>query len=105
MKGSRARPAGARRVQRHRDREERSGRARLEVTVPATDAELIRALAGRLRAGGNEAAAVRTALASLAVTSRARNGKELLAFFRASPLVGEELRFDRDRSLGRDSAL
>ncbi len=105
MKGTRARPAGARRVQRHRDRAERSGRTRLEVTVPGTDAELIRALAGRLRAGGKEAAAVRTALAPLVVTSRARNGKELLAFFRASPLIGEDLRFDRDRSPGRDSTL
>jgi hypothetical protein len=31
----------------------------------------------------------------------AQTGEELLAFFRASPLVGEELEFDRDRSPGR----
>lgn len=105
MKGSRSRPAGASRVQRHRNRLERSGRARVEVTVPASDAKLMRALADRLRAGGEAAVAVRTALAPLVAGARARNGKELLAFFRASPLVGEELRIERDRSAGREPAL
>ncbi len=31
----------------------------------------------------------------------ARTGDELLSFFRSSPLLGESLSFDRDRSRGR----
>ncbi len=105
MSRPRAHPTGASRVQRHRHRLERSGRARIEVTVPTTDAKLMRALAERLRAGGEAAAAVRAALAPLVAGARARNGKELLAFFRASPLVGEGLRIERDSSPGREPAL
>lgn len=104
-KGTRARPAGAQRVQRHRERAERRGKTRLEVTIPAADVELMRAIAERLRAGGEQAAGVRAALADVAGRRRARTGKELLAFFRASPAVGVELAIERDPSPGRDSAL
>lgn len=104
-KGSRARVSNAERVQRHRVRSERSGRTRVEVSVPSEDAELIRTLAERLRAGKTEAASVRAAFATLGTRRRARNGKQLLAFFRASPLVGEDLLVERDSGLGRDPPL
>jgi hypothetical protein len=35
----------------------------------------------------------------------ARAGDDLLSFFRRSPLVGERLSFERDRSRGRASDL
>ena len=72
---------------------------RIEVTVPAQDAPLIRGLAAVLRAGGDEARHVRKNLRPLA--RAAATGIELVAFFRASPLVGEDLAFERDRSHGR----
>ena len=44
---------------------------------------------------------VRDALASLTVVEPARTGVELPAFLRASPLVGEDLTIERDRTPGR----
>ena len=41
---------------------------------------------------------VRDALASLTVVEPARTGVELPAFLRASPLVGEDLTIERDRT-------
>jgi hypothetical protein len=105
MKASKTRPAGTQRVQRHRVRQERGGKSRVEVTVPATDARLVRTVADWLRAGGHNAAAIREALAPALASGRARTGEELLAFFRASPLVGVDLRVERDKSAGRKSLL
>src|SRR6266404_3499408 len=101
MKTSKTRPPGTHRVQRHRARQERGGKSRVEVTVPATDARLVRTIADRLRAGGHHAVAIREALAPVLANGRARTGEELLAFFRASPLVGVDLRIERDKSTGR----
>ena len=44
---------------------------------------------------------VRDALTSLTVIEPARTGAELLAFLRASPLVGEDLTIERDRTPSR----
>ncbi len=87
------------RVARHRVRRSASGLRRVEVTVPAGDAMLIRTAAAAFRQGGEEAHRLREALAP--ALSTARTGKELVAFLRASPLVGEELDFERDKSAGR----
>ena len=54
-------------------------------------------------AGGEEADRLREALAP--ALSTARTGMELVAFLRASPLVGEDLVFERDRSVGREADL
>ena len=89
------------RVARHRAKTAAQGSRRVEVTVAARDAGLIKAVAGALRAGGEDAKRAREALASMAPIEPVRTGAELVAFFRASPLVGEELMVERDQSTGR----
>ena len=89
------------RVARHRTRTLAAGSRRVEVTVAACDAGLIRAVARTLRAGGEDAKRVRDALTSMTSPAPAQTGAELVAFLRASPLVGEELVIERDRSTGR----
>jgi hypothetical protein len=91
----------AARLARHRRRTENAGLKRLEVSIPASDAKLVRELAAALRAGGKRARQLRDSLAPIAAAGRARSGAELVAFFRASPLVGEDLAVERDRSPGR----
>ena len=90
-----------RRVARHRARTIAQGSRRVEVTVPEDDAGLVKSLASVLRAGGDDATQVRDALSCIAAVKPVRTGAELVAFFRNSPLVGEELMFERDRSEGR----
>ncbi len=92
---------GASRVARHRKKVATSGAKRVEVTVPSCDAPLVRAIAGALRSGGEEAQRIRESLQPMLSVPRARTGQELVAFFRASPLVGAELQIERDRSAGR----
>ena len=89
------------RVARHRTRTLATGSRRVEVTVAAGDAGLIRAVARALRAGGEDAERVRDALTSMTSLAPVKTGAELVAFLRASPLVGEELMIERDRSTGR----
>ena len=90
------------RVARHRRKLQGSGAKRVEVTVPAQDAGLVRELASVLRAGGEQANKVRDSLRPLIPTKQVASGRDLVEFFRASPLVGEDLVFERDRSPGRD---
>ena len=89
------------RVVRHRAKVAAQGARRVEVTVPVQDVGIVKALAGALRAGGDEARQVRDALASLTSVEPARTGAELLAFLRTSPLVGEDLTIERDQTPGR----
>ena len=89
------------RVARHRTKAAAAGSQRVEVTVPAQDALLVRAIAGTLRLGGLEAKRVRETLKPMVSSKKARTGIELVAFFRASPLANTELSFERDRSTGR----
>ncbi len=89
------------RVVRHRAKVAAQGARRVEVTVPAQDVGIVKAVAGALRTGGDEARRVRNALASLTAVEPARTGAELLAFLRASPLVGEDVTIERDRTPGR----
>ena len=88
-------------LERRRRRLEAAGARRVEVSVPAADAGLVRAIARTLLEDGEDAQALRSQLVSLVDASPARTGKELLAFFRASPLVGVELEFERDRFADR----
>lgn len=89
------------RMARYRDRQARGGLRRVEVAVPLEDVALIRRLAGELRAGGEAAEQLRAAVGDQGAFRPAQTGAELLAFFRSSPLVGEDLSFERDRSSGR----
>lgn len=90
------------RVARHRRKVEAGGSRRVEVTVPSGDAGLVKAIAGALRAGGEDARRIRDTLDPMLTVPKATTGRELIAFFRASPLVGVELQIERDRSAGRD---
>ena len=91
------------RVARYRRRVSASGAQRVEVTVPSRDASLVKAIAGALRSGGEEAEHVRRSLQPVLATSRVRTGGELVAFLRASPLTEAELPIERDRSTGRSA--
>jgi len=93
------------RVARHRKKVATSGEKRVEVTVSARDAPLVKALAGVLRSGGEDAERIRESLQPLIPTARARTGEELVAFFRTSPLVENEFEVERDRSTGRAADL
>ena len=74
---------------------------RVEVAVPVADVALIRSLASALRSGGEAAERLRATVGEASGFTPARTGDELLAFFRSSPLVGEDISFERDRSSGR----
>lgn len=91
----------ANRVQLHRGRLTASGIRRMEVAVPTVDAPLLRRLAALLRAGGQPAERLREQLAPAVGVSPAQSGEDLVAFFRNSPLVGEGIEVERDRSPGR----
>ena len=95
------RKASGARMTRYRDRQAREGLRRVEVAVPAEDAALIRRLASELRAGGAAAARLRAVVGGPDDFRPAETGEELVAFFRNSPLVGEDIDFERDPSTGR----
>jgi hypothetical protein len=75
------------------------------VAVPPGDVLLVRRFAAVLRQGGRPAERLREQLAPETSLEPARTGAELVAFFRASPLVGERLEIERDRSPGRPVGL
>ena len=91
------------RVSRHRRRVSASGAQRVEVTVPSRDASLVKAIAGALRSGGDEAEHIRRSLQPVLGSPRVCTGAELVAFLRASPLTEAELPIERDRSAGRSA--
>ena len=94
--------SSAERLAGHRSRQAAGGAQRVEVTVPTEHVKLIRALAKLLRstdASNDEVLALQEIVGP--GQRPARTGEELLAFFRASPLVGEELDFHREDSAGR----
>lgn len=93
------------RVARHRNRVAASGSKRVEVTVPSRDTALVKAIAGALRSGGEDAKRIRDSLQPIVSSSKAKTGPELVAFFRRSPLVGSELQIERDASTGRPAEL
>jgi hypothetical protein len=89
------------RVALHRTKVAASGSRRVEVTVPNKDAALVKSIAESLRFGGKRAELIRESLKPIVTTTKARNGAELVAFFRSSPLAEEQLDISRDRSSGR----
>ena len=93
------------RVERHRLKNAANGIKRVEVSVPSRDVPLFKEIAKILRTGGPDARRLRTSLEPLAPFSKAKNGAELVAFFRTSPLIDADLDVARDRSTGRSSDL
>jgi len=93
---------GAKRVTTHRSRQSTGGSQRVELTVPAEHVPLLRAVAKLLRspeASNDDVAALHDLVGP--EQRPARTGDELLAFFRSSPFVGEDIDLVRDRSSGR----
>lgn len=90
----------ASRVASHRARRSKAGLKRVELTVPVDDVALVRRLAMRLREDVGAGAPLRVQLRG-SLGKQAQSGEDLVAFFRASPLVEEDLSFERDRSTGR----
>ena len=95
----------ASRLARHRKRIATGGAKRVEVTVPLHDAPLVKAIAGALRSGGEDAELIRRSLQPRLTAPRARTGAELVAFFRAAPLTDAELTVERAHSMGRSADL
>lgn len=105
MEASKSNTPTRTRVARHRTKSAAGGSRRVEVTVPAVDVPLVKAVAGALRAGGGEAQRVKEALRPVVSARRAETGAELVAFFRNSPLGGAEFEAERDKSTGRSADL
>lgn len=89
------------RVIKHRTRVQARGSKRVEVTVPAGDAVLVKEIAGTLRAGGKAARRIRETLHPLLSTCQAKTGAELVEFFRKSPLAEFDVAIEGDDSTGR----
>ena len=94
------------RVADYRVRTERQGLQRVETTVMADDAHLVKNVAKAFRDGGPVAEELRHAIRSIVPSPRAETGEELLAFFRRSPLAEgyeETPSIERDSSGGRSA--
>ena len=91
-------PAQRDAVNRHRKRQAKKGIIRMEVNVPDSDRDLIRQTAANLRAGGDIAERIRSALSSVLNPYAGMNLKELLE--NAPPL--DELDLERSKELPRD---
>ena len=93
--------ASHRRLARHRSRVAARGERRVELSLPVGDVAIMKAAAQALRAGGSDATKVREALTPVLAAPVMESGSDLVAFLRASPLMGADLLFERDRSEGR----
>lgn len=72
---------------------------RIQVTVPSGDEVLVEIVAEMLLAGGKKADLARESLRPLLRKYRSGTGRDIVATFRASPLVGMDLEFPRDKTV------
>jgi hypothetical protein len=91
-------PAQKKAVLEYRKRQAKKGIVRMEVNVPDSDRDLIRQTAANLRAGGNIAERIRSALSSVLNPYIGMNLKELIE--NAPPL--DELDLERSKEIPRD---
>ena len=91
-------PAQKKAVLEYRKRQVKKGIVRMEVNVPDSDRDLIRQTAANLRAGGNIAERIRSALSSVLNPYIGMNLKELIE--NAPPL--DELDLERSKEIPRD---
>ena len=80
----------AQRVARHRKARSRSGLRRLEITVPERDVATLRAIADRLRNGGETANQVRQRLEPLGQSAPQLTGWALVEALRMPPGFGTD---------------
>jgi hypothetical protein len=90
-----------RRTKAFRDRLDVQGVKRIEVRIPARDVPLVHSIAGILRAGGDEATNLREQIQQATGENTATTGKDLVAFFRDSPLMDVDINLERDTSTSR----
>ncbi len=93
------------RVARHRKKIAARGAKRVEVTVSAQDASLIKAIAEVLRANKKNAIRIRQILQPWVAVPQAKTAEELITFLRSSPLVETGLSTERDQTTGRPVSL
>jgi hypothetical protein len=86
------------RVSAHRDKAQRKGMLRVEVTVPRNDAPFIRRAAETLRGGGEEAKKLRRKMEEAVSLTTIKTGADLMAFLQSSPLAKYDIEFERDKS-------
>ena len=87
-------PAQRDAVNRHRKRQSKKGLARMELSAPTQDRELLRSVASELRKGGFDADRMRMLLKS------AVEGEDLIdfkAFLEMAPLEGVDLKRSKDK--------
>lgn len=72
---------------------------RIQVTVPSGDEVLVEIVAEMLLAGGKKADLARESIQPLVGKYRSGTGRDIVATFRASPLVGSNLEFARDKAV------
>lgn len=87
-------------VERHRKRQLEKGIVRMEINLPEKDKQLLKSVAASLRAGGQAAEEIRTALRSVVNPYEGMSFKELLE---AAPLEGVDL--ERSTETARDVEL
>jgi hypothetical protein len=90
-----------RRTKTFRDRLHNQGVKRVEVRIPARDVPLVHSIASILRSGGYEAATLREQMQLATSDGTDATGKDLIAFFRNSPLVNTDLNLVRDKTTSR----
>ena len=86
-------PAQRDAVNRHRERQSKKGLARMELSVPTQDRELLKTVASQLRKGGFDADRMRMLLRS------AVKGEDLIdfkTFLEMAPLEGVDLERSKD---------
>lgn len=89
------------RVREYRNRLSDRGIKRIEVTIPAEDAPLIHSIASILRSGGNEAQLLREQMEQATGDKLQNTGKDLIEFFRNSPLADVAVELERDKATSR----
>ena len=92
------------RVSEYRNRLRNRGVKRIEVTIPAQDVPLIHSIAGMLREGGEQAEVLRQQIKQATGDDQQNTGKDLIAFFRNSPLADVALDLERDKATSRTIA-
>ncbi len=89
------------RVRAYRSRLQNQGVKRVEVRIPISDVPLMHNIAGILRTGGDEAYALREQIHHAAGSNGRTTGKDLITFFRSSPLKDASLDLERDTAISR----